>query len=331
MCSKYYYRPRDKRNLIFLSCDRSSLLMTLVQLTYLVAIADHGHFGRAAEACYVTQPTLSMQLMKLEEELGVTLIDRSLQPIRPTERGRQIVAQARAVLAECDRLTGLLHEEGPLAGELRVGIIPTLAAYLLPLLAPALGERYPAIVLVVEELTTAHLIDQLLAGRLDAGIVATDENRPGVETLPLFDEPFVGYVGAGHPLSGGEHLQPADLDLDNVWLLAEGHCLRDQVTQLCRRPSEEAGRRIHFESGSLETLRHLVDRVGGMTLLPLLATHFLDPSAALRIRRFDEPAPGRTVRLVRPRAGARQRLVDAFAAVVRERAGQVLAGEGPAA
>jgi LysR family transcriptional regulator, hydrogen peroxide-inducible genes activator len=300
--------------------------MTLVQLSYVVALAEHRHFGRAAEACFVSQPTLSMQLRKLEDELGVSLFDRSLQPIRPTERGAQIVARARAVLAERDRLIALLHDEGAVAGPLRIGVIPTLATYLLPLVAPALADRYPGIELSVEELTTAHLLEHLGAGRVDAGILATDENRPGLETQPLFDEAFVGYVADGHRLSSSERLRTSDLDLTEVWLLSEGHCLRDQVTQLCRSPEDPATHGIRFESGSLETLRHLVDRVGGMTLLPLLATHYLDGAAALRVRRFKAPVPGRTVRLMRPRGSAKHRLVDALAAVVQESAAFVLTG-----
>lgn len=291
--------------------------MTLTQLTYIVALAEHGHFGRAAEACFVSQPTLSMQLQKLEQELGVLLFDRSVQPVRPTGRGRQVVAQARVILAERDRLLALLREAGPLAGELRVGIIPTLATYLLPIIAPVLQERHPGVALTVEEVTTTHLMERLAAGRLDAGLIATEEEQAGIERVPLFREAFVGYAGDG-AAPAAERLCVADLAEAELWLLTEGHCLRDQVLQLCRHAHRPTARGVHFESGNLETLRHLVDRVGGMTLLPWLATYYLDADARRRVRRFEPPAPDRAVHLVRPRAGVKQRLTDALAQVVRE-------------
>ena len=290
--------------------------MTLTQLSYIVTLAEVGHFGRAAEACFVTQPTLSMQIKRLEAELGVALFDRGSQPIRPTQRGEQVLAQARAVLAERDRLFALLDEEGPLVGQLRVGIIPTLSTYLLPLLAPELERRYPRIELWVEELTTEHLVDQLVAGRLDSGLVATDEERGGLEEEVLFTEAFACYVNESSPLAALDQLRPKDLDREDLWLLAEGHCLRDQVVQLCQQTRESGGRNLRFASGSLETLRHLVDRSGGLTLLPQLALQYLAEPALHRIRRFEDPVPARTVRLVRPRAGLKERLTDALAEVV---------------
>jgi LysR family transcriptional regulator, hydrogen peroxide-inducible genes activator len=291
--------------------------MTLTQLSYIVALADHGYFGRAAEACFVSQPTLSMQVRKLEQELGVTLFDRDVQPVRLTQRGAQVVAQARVVLAERDRLYALLEDgKGPLKGKLRVGIIPTLAPYLLPLVAPALEERHPDLVLAIEELTTDHLLDRLSAGQLDAGVVATEEDRPGLLTSPLFHEAFVAYVGGGTHIARDTPLRPSDLDMSDVWLLSEEHCLRDQVVQLCRHRGKTS-RGIRFESGNLETLRHFVDRMGGVTLLPMLATHFLAVDTLRHLRRFAPPAPGRTIRLVQPPGSLKQLLVDAFADAVQ--------------
>lgn len=298
--------------------------MTLTQLAYAVALAEHGHFGRAAEACFVTQPTLSMQLQKLEQELGVLLFDRSLQPVRLTERGQQVITQARIILAERDRLLDLLRDTGPVAGELRIGVIPTLATYLLPLLAPALKARYPALELAVEEITTTHLLDRLSEGRLDAGLVATEEARPGLESLLLFREPFVGYIGVNHALAGASELRVEDLATADLWLLTEGHCLRDQVVQLCQRAHHPPDQGTRFECGHLETLRLLVDRVGGMTLLPMLATHYLDEDERDALRYFAAPAPDRGVRLIRARASTKQRHLDALGEVVKEVVAAVL-------
>lgn len=303
--------------------------MTLTQLSYAVALADHGHFGRAAAACFVSQPTLSAQLQKLEAELDVLLFDRSVQPVRPTPRGAQVVAQARLVLAERDRLLASLADEGPIAGELRLGVIPTLAAYLLPLVVEPLGAQHPALVLRIEEYTTATLLDHLTAGHLDAGLVATEVSRPGVAVQMLFQEPFVAYVHPAHPLAAQAQVHAADLGTARLWLLTEGHCLRDQALQLCQRAQPPAEHSVRFESGNLETLRHLVDRVGGLTLLPLLATYYLDGPAAAQVRAFVPPTPHREVRLVAPRASVKQRLLAAFATVVQHTVAPLLPAADP--
>ncbi|MFW5972661.1 MAG: LysR substrate-binding domain-containing protein [Bacteroidota bacterium] len=292
--------------------------MTLTQLGYAVALAEHGHFGRAADACFVSQPTLSMQIRKLEDELDTLLFDRTQQPVRLTERGTQIVEQARIVLAERDRLLTMVRDEKTIAGELQLGIIPTLAPYLLPVVTPGLLQRYPELKLSIEEHTTELLIESIAAGRLDVAVIATEETRAGIESTPLFTEEFVAYVGRAHRLEDSTSLCPGDLDAADVWLLSEGHCLRDQVAQICRRADRTSVHGIHFESGSLDTLRHLVDRLGGMTLLPVLATVFLHGEAAGRIRRFEDPAPNRTAYIVRRRATARQHLIEAFADATRE-------------
>lgn len=294
--------------------------MTLTQLSYVVALAAEGNFGRAAEACNVSQPTLSAQIRKLEQELGVVLFDRSYQPVRPTEHGQRIISQARVVLGERDNLLSLLDESGPLSGELHVGIIPTLATYLLPLVTPVFSERYPLVELFVEEATTASLMESVAARELDAGLVATEESRQGIEVSPLFQEAFVVYIGKDHELASAVSLQPEDLMDGPLWLLSEGHCLRDQVLQLCERasvPGQIGDYGIRFESGNLETLRHMVDRLGGATLLPELAVHYLEPASLRQVRPFDPPPPFRKVSIVSRRAGAKDRLVRAFAEAVR--------------
>lgn len=298
--------------------------MTTTQLRYLLALDTHRHFGRAAAQCFVSQPTLSAQVQKLEEELGVLLFDRSRKPLAPTDLGRRVIAQARVALAEFDRIAALVEEAAEvLAGELRLGVIPTLAPYLLPLVAGPFAEHHPAVTVHVRELRTEELLDELAADRLDAGLIATEETRPGLASTPLFEEPFVAYVGRAHPLWAAEAVAPEDLPGEDLWLLAEGHCFREQVLQVCRRASSASGP-LRFESGSLETLRMLVDERGGATLLPLLAVRTLSEAERASVRPFTAPAPQRTVRLVQGRTYLRRALIQAFERTVREAAAPVL-------
>ncbi len=294
--------------------------MTLTQLAYAVAVDTYRHFGKAAEHCHVSQPTLSMQLQKLEEELGVELFDRSRKPILPTPIGERILAQARVILRECERLYELLNEDlKTIRGELKLGVIPTLSPYLLPLITRPLQQRYPELIVHVEELTTEQILDALATDRLDAGLIATKESRPGMRQRVLFREPFVAYLSVGHPLLTRQRIEPAQLRLEELWLLKEGHCLRDQVLQICSRREEASpAPQLRFESGNLEMLRLLVDQVGGVTLLPLLATHYLPAEARQRIRHFRDPAPHRTIYLIYARAHLKRRLLNAFVNVLQE-------------
>ncbi len=292
--------------------------MTLLQLTYAVALDRHGHFGRAAEACHVTQPALSAGVQKLEADLGVVLFDRVARPVVPTAVGRAVVAQARHVLAEAERLEDLVSEAtGELAGELRVGILSTLAPYLIPLVIAPFARRYPRVELVFEELVGDAIIDHVRRDLLDAGLVATPPPARGVEELLLFEEPLVGYVAPGHRLYGRDEIAVADLSADDVWTMREGHCFRDQTLALLAqgagRPDAKA---IEFESGNLETLQRIVDRGFGMTLLPWLAVQGEGSHAPESVRPFRAPAPARTVRLVFATTLVRRQLVRAFAAEV---------------
>lgn len=295
--------------------------MNLAQLRYVVAVDDHRHFSRAAEACQVTQPTLSTQLAKLERELGVEIFDRSKRPVEPTDLGALLVAQARTVLRETARLPDLVREvDGQTDGELRVGVLPTLAPYLLPRFVSELSRQHPGLRLTVRELLTQEIVDALAADRLDAGVVATAVDAAGVVERRLFAEPFVGYVAPGHRLSGPERIRREDLRLDDLWILDEGHCFRDQVLELCRdvRSPEGGERSVVFESGSLETLRRLVDESGGMTLLPRLAADALDGTAADRIRPFQGTSPARTVSLLHRKTYLKRGLIHAFVAALLE-------------
>ena len=313
--------------------------VSLTQLTYAVALDTHRHFERAARACNVTQPTLSMQLHKLETLLGVTLFDRSRTPVKPTEIGMVLIEQARVVLREAARLGELRDAaDGAIAGELRLGVIPTLAPYLLPNVIEVLTERHPQLELVVEERVTEEVLEGLRDDSLDAGLVATAVESPGIVGRTLFREPFFGYVSPAHRLAGRARLHVGDLSTDDLWLLAEGHCLRTQAVALCRRRMSRGGkgsqsdsaacpRRPRFESGNLETLKRLVERGVGMTLLPALAAAALSTAAQRHMLiPFADPVPARAIRLVRQRRHVRQHPVRAVVAIVREIAAEILAG-----
>ena len=319
----------------------SSMLpnVTLTQLAYAIAVDTHRHFERAARACNITQPTLSMQLRKMEVELGVVLFDRSRTPVVPTNIGLVLLEQARVVLREAAHLRDLRDAlKGTLQGELRVGVIPTLAPYLLPAVLERLAEQHPRLELVVEEGVTDTVLDGLRNDTLDAGLIATAMPASGIMSRTLFQEPFIGYVGSNHRLAGRERLAVTDLSLDDLWLLADGHCLRTQVVTLCRqrgqrgrgsssRLSEGITRLARFESGNMETLKRLVERGIGMTLLPTLAATSLltDGQRALLIP-FVPPVPSRAIRLVRRRRHVRQHLVRAFVAAIREVVAEALPG-----
>lgn len=323
----------------------SGSTITLTQLAYAVALDTHRHFERAASACNVTQPTLSMQLQKLETALGATLFDRSRTPVIPTDIGRDVIAQARVVLREAASLAELCQTaSGAIAGELRLAVIPTLAPYLLPRVLEAIAARHPSLELVVEERVTESVLVGLRDDTLDAGLVATAMDAPDIVQHPLFREPFVGYVSAAHRLAGRAHLAVSDLSLGDLWLLSEGHCLRTQVVTLCQ---QRGGRRrsatssnldactrvARFESGNLETLKRLVERGSGMTLLPALAVADLATAAQRRlVVPFGNPVPIREVSLIRRRTHFRQQLVNAVVEIVQEVATSALSAKpSPAA
>ena len=294
---------------------------TLTQLAYVVAVETHGHFGRAAAACAVTQPTLSMQIGKLERALGVTLFDRTRSPVRATDAGRPVIDQAREVLRAAARIPEICEEgRGVVAGELRLGVIPTLAPYLLPRILDDLARRNPQLALSVEEMVTSTIVTELRDETIDAGLVASPLGEPGLVERSLFVEPFVAYVSPGHRLASRAAVTPDDLSLDDLWLLSEGHCFRTQSIAVCAERARAAPPlRARVESGNLETLKRLVERGDGMTLLPALAADDL-PSEEQRalVRPFAGAPPVREVRLVRRRTDLKRRLVDALVDAVLE-------------
>jgi len=274
--------------------------MTLVQLEYLIALDTYRSFVVAAEKCFVTQPTLSMQILKLEEALGVRLIDRSRQPVVPTEIGRIIITQARTVLKESKKIQELVQQQkGELAGILKLGIIPTVAPYLLPKVLGAFMEKYPQIQLQIWEYTTERIIRELKVGLLDCGILSTPVQDPALLEKPMFYEPFVAYVSASGPLFQKKEIGPDDILTDKIWLLNEGHCMRGQALNICQRKQPAQSENLfEYNTGSVETLKRMVDINAGSTILPELSIADFNEDQMERIRYFKSPEPVREISMV---------------------------------
>ncbi|MEQ8927888.1 MAG: LysR substrate-binding domain-containing protein [Fulvivirga sp.] len=284
--------------------------MTLIQFEYIIAVDNHRHFGKAAEACFVTQPTLSMQIQKLEDQLGVLIFDRSKQPVMPTDIGKRIIAQARTVISDAKRVSEIVSDEkGEVAGELTIGIIPTLAPYLLPLFINNFIKKYSHVNLRVYELVTEEVIKRLKNETLDLGIIVTPFNDPGLVEKPLFYEEFFGYVSHRSALYNKKELHVDDISDDDIWLLNEGHCFREQVLNLCHTYKDRDSQ-FKYESGSLEALKKIVDMHGGMTLLPQLATLDLTTAEKGSLRPFIDPKPVREVSIVMHRSYLKRKLVE---------------------
>ena len=244
--------------------------MNLRDLRYLVAVAEHRHFGRAAESCFVSQPTLSTQLKKLEETLGVTLIERTNRQVMLTDAGEQIVAQAQRVLFEVNTLTALAEQHiDPLGGEFKLGVIPTLAPYLLPKILSPISKAFPNLQLQLTEAQTGPLTAMLKQGDLDAILLALPLNEENLHEYHLFNEPFLFAVPEDHVMAGRKYVSVKDLDGEQVLLLEDGHCLRDQALDVCQ--SHRATENASFRATSIETLRQMVSAGVGTTLIPELA------------------------------------------------------------
>ena len=287
--------------------------MTLQQLEYIRALDIERNFVRAAERCFVTQPSLTMQVQKLEDQLGVKIFDRSKKPLIPTPLGEKLVAQAYTILREAERFTEMVKEqEGKLSGELKVGIIPTLAPYLLPLFVPKFEFEFPEIRLLVQELQTNVIVDKLRKDELDLGILVTPLEEKGIQEVVLFNEPMVGYVGRNHRLFSKAEIDINELDLDDTWLLSEGHCLRAQVLNICKAHQNDDTHNFVFESGSLETLERLVELHRGMTILPFLATLNLGKNQRELLREFIGHAPVREVSIATNRVHVKTAMIEAL-------------------
>lgn len=288
--------------------------MNTQQLEYIIAVDSCRHFVKASEKCYVTQATLSMMIKKLEEELGINIFDRSRQPVIPTDIGKKIIAQAKVILAESGRIKEIvLEDQGKLSGELRVGIIPTLAPYLLPLFMSSFLNKYPLVKLKISELTTDDIIHKLEQHNLDVGLLSTPLNLPSLIEQPLFYEEFVVYASDKEKILKKKYVLAGDIDINRLCLLEEGHCLRTQVFNLCElRDRSKDMHQLDFETGSIETLKKIVEVKQGITILPALALKDLTPKQKMNVRYFKNPAPVREIGLVTYRYFVKEKLIESL-------------------
>lgn len=287
--------------------------MTLVQLEYVVAVDTYRSFVTAADKCFVTQPTLSMQVQKLEELLSVKIFDRSKQPVTPTEIGSQIIAQARIVLQESGKIKELISsQQQDVLGELKIGVIPTIAPYLLPQVISAMLEKYPDLKLMIWEYTTEDIIHHLKTGVLDCGILATPLTDANITENPLYYENFVSYISKNSRLYKKKAIDAEDLNDENIWLLNEGHCMRNQVLNICRSTKNNRLQGLEYNTGSVETLVRMVDLNGGATLLPELAIAELNAKQMAKIRHFKSPEPVREISLVTHKNFIKKRMLNAL-------------------
>ena len=286
--------------------------MTFVQLEYLVAVDTLRHFAKAAASCFITQPTLSMQLMKLEQELGIKIFDRSKQPVIATPAGEELISHARKILSERNNLLDFLHlHKGILAGELKVAVIPTLAPYLLPLFIPSFTKKYPKVKLIISEMTTGVIIKRLKEGKIDTGILVTPLNETGIKEQVLFYEEMLAYVSSKNTAYKKTYVLPQDIDPNKLWLLEEGHCFRTQIANLCQlRRASVQGSYFEYEAGSLETLRRLVELNDGITILPELATFEMTAKQKNLLRKFRQPIPMREVSIITHRDHVKKNLIE---------------------
>lgn len=283
--------------------------MTLTQLEYIVALDTYRHFVLAAEKCFVTQPTLSMQIQKLEEELDVKIFDRTKQPVIPTELGMTIIEQARVTLREASRIQDMIDDQKDrMTGELRIGVIPTLAPYILPPLFQRIREKYPQLNLVIKESITEDVLHDLKTNTLDCGIVVTPLKDASIKEHVLFYEELFVYVSRKNKLYDKKYVLANEIDPNQLWLLEEGHCFRSQVLNLCelRKYSD-----LHFkyETGNIETLKRMVDKTDGITILPELAVMEFNKSQLKFVKRLKEPSPAREVSLVTHRDHIKTKLI----------------------
>ena len=286
-------------------------MITLVQLEYIVAVDTYRHFATAAEKCFVTQPTLSMQVKKLESDLGIKIFDRSKQPVIPTDAGAEIILQARNILREVEQINDTVQQhKQTISGHLKIGIIPTLAPYLLPLFIGKIARNKPELHLHVQELVTEEIIQSLKKDLLDVGILVTPLNESGLTEDPLFYEEIKVYTNPDYPFAKQKEIKLEDISSPDIWLLNHGHCFRYQMVNLCSfQLAHKSSLPFEYESGSIETLKKIVDNEGGFTLMPELALRDLSPKKGACVKSFQNINPIREVSLVYTRNFAKRRII----------------------
>lgn len=286
--------------------------MTLTQLEYVLAVYEHRHFGRAAQACFVTQPTLSMQLQKLEEELQITVFDRSKNPIQATSEGQVVVEQAKKIIHEHKKLYSIVEESrAEIQGHFRLAVIPTLSPFIIPLFAKSFHDRYPKVNLRITENKTDDIIRMLKDDEIDAGLLVTPLHEKSVEERKLYYEPFYLFVAKDHPLAKKKTVKEDELDINEIWLLNKGNCFRDQVLRICSKSRDKnLTNPIDFESGNFETLKNMVLGGTGYTVLPHMAVKQLPEDQKNLVRKFSTPRPTREVSLAHMKDCVKQKILN---------------------
>jgi LysR family hydrogen peroxide-inducible transcriptional activator len=287
--------------------------MTITQLNYLLAVAEHKNFTIAASKSFVTQPTLSMQIQKLEEELDVIIFNRKKKPIELTPIGEKIIEQAKTIVNESNRIVDIVEQQkGFIGGEFKIGIIPTITPTLLPLFLKTFLKKYPKVQLVIEELTTQEIIKKLNDGHLDAAIAATPLENEAIKEKPLYYEPFVGFISSNHRLYNHDFITDDDLDLADILLLEDGHCFKNSVINLCNATKGESNAHFNLESGSINTLIKLSKEGLGMTLIPYLHTLDLSDNDKKYLKQFSKTVPAREVSLIYHKSQLKMQLIEAL-------------------
>ncbi|QZE13327.1 hydrogen peroxide-inducible genes activator [Halosquirtibacter laminarini] len=290
-------------------------MVTITQLEYIIAVDNYRHFASAAEKCFVTQPTLSMQIKKLEEYLGVTIFDRTKQPIMPTDLGAKIIDQARNIIAETHKIDEIIKtDKNDISGDLKIGIIPTLSPYLLPLFIGSFTKEYPEVNITIEELYTYEIEKKLKKDELDIGILVTPLKDDEIEERALFYEEMMIYSNKENSFKQDDEIHLNDLNTPDLWLLNDGHCFRNQVINLCKlQQGRQDNHKFKFDGGSLETIIKIVDREGGFTLIPELAGLDLIKSHSDQVLCFSDYTPLREVAVVYTRHYTKRKIIDLIA------------------
>lgn len=299
--------------IVFIFTLQITIAMTITQLQYVLAVAEHKNFTLAAEKCFVTQPTLSMQIQKVEEELKIQIFDRTKKPIQLTDVGQKIVNQAKNIVNEANRMKDIVEQQkGFIGGEFRLGIIPTIMPTLLPMFLNTFIKKFPKVKLIIEELNTDEIIVKLKNGNLDAAIASTPLNEEKLKEIVLYYEPFVAYIPEKHRITVKKEIEVSDLNLDEILLLQDGHCFRDGILNLCKNQDSVAVNHFQIQSGSFETLIKLADEGLGLTLLPYLHTLDLKETDKLKLKHFKDPKPAREVSLIFPKTELKIQIIDAL-------------------
>ncbi len=291
--------------------------MTITQLKYVLSVAEHRNFTLAAENSFVTQPTLSMQIQKLEDELDVIIFNRKKKPIELTPIGEKIIEQAKIIVNESNRITDIVDQQkGYIGGEFKLGIIPTIMPTLLPYFLKLFLKKYPKVHLIIEELTTEEIIKKLSDGQLDVGIAATPLENEAIKERPLYYEPFVGYISSNHRLFNNDFITEDDLDIDDILLLEDGHCFKNSVLNLCHVSKNTGKNKFQLESGSIDTLIKLSKEGLGMTLLPYLHTLDLPDEDKKFLKQFNNTVPAREVSLIYHKSQLKMQLIEALKNII---------------